>query len=618
MSRFYIKEINASGPKVKYSTIKLKDGLNIIYGPSNTGKTYVIKCINFMFGSSNSEIPFTTEDTGYDTVNMIMESDDGYSISMTRKIVGGTDGETGSGIVEVISNFPDVNSNSYTVSTYEYSDMLLKLIGIDSRHQIIGKQNYDTQNFTIRSIFHFFYIDEENIFKSGSAFDTPKHSKITSSLTGLYFLLTGDDLKDRVPAESADEREKKKVRKEGVVQYLYHKIDDLTERKNKMEENLANQSIVDITSKVEDFVQEIEDIEKRIVAATDESRDLIDRIYKVSSKLEEARFLKERYELLHTQYDSDIKRLKFISDGNKRIQAYGRLLVCPFCEGEIKEKEQQEEYTESAVAEISRIQFQLEDLQVVENGIDAKISTMEEELESLNARNESITNLISNELRPRADELREAVEEYKLALKLEQEHNALSGMLAEMKADAFEEQMEDDESELKINPRTLFEDVWKDLSDSFEKMVHACGYPNAPAARISIDSVDAVVGNKKKRNQGKGYRSFLNSIMLFNLMKYLEKNAKYAPRLLILDSPILSLKEKKFKLSTKDVIPGGMREHLFQYFVWNCGENQVIIAENEIPETVKYESANLIEFSKDEEGRYGFLLSERDENHEES
>lgn len=96
-------------------------------------------------------------------------------------------------------------------------------------------------------------------------------------------------------------------------------------------------------------------------------------------------------------------------------------------------------------------------------------------------------------------------------------------------------------------------------------------------------------------------------------MKFMEERARYAPRLLILDSPILSLKEKKYKLDTKDVIPGGMREHLFQYFVWHCGKNQVIIAENEIPETVAYDKANLIEFTKDEEGRYGFLLSERDE-----
>ena len=614
MSRFYIKEINASGPDVKYSTISLKDGLNIIYGPSNTGKSYVVKCINFMFGSNNSEIPFTKEDTGYDTVNMVMESDDGYSISMTRKIVDGKDGETGSGTVNIISNFPEVISNSYSVNNYEYSDVLLKLIGIESRHKIVGKQDFDTQNLTIRSIFHLFYIDEENIFKSGSAFDTPKHSKMTASLTALYFLLTGNDLSDRVPEESKEEREKKKVRKEGVVRYLSQKINDLTDRKNKVEGKLAKFSlIVDIDGKIRGFAQEIEEIEKQIVAATEESQELIDKIYKVSSKLEEARYLKDRYAQLQSQYDSDIKRLHFITDGNKRIKAYGRLLTCPFCENEIKEEEQQKSYAESSAAEIARIQYQMEDLQVVEEGVNAKIISMEEELEALSARNDDVTECMAKELRPRAEELREVLEEYKLLTALQQEQRALSDMVEEMKVDIFEEEKEVDEGEIKLNPRDLFDDLWKDLSNDFEKMVHACGYPNAPATRISKESVDAVVGNKKKRNQGKGYRSFLNSVMLFNLMKFMEERARYAPRLLILDSPILSLKEKKYKLDTKDVIPGGMREHLFQYFVWHCGKNQVIIAENEIPETVAYDKANLIEFTKDEEGRYGFLLSERDE-----
>lgn len=55
-----------------------------------------------------------------------------------------------------------------------------------------------------------------------------------------------------------------------------------------------------------------------------------------------------------------------------------------------------------------------------------------------------------------------------------------------------------------------------------------------------------------------------------------------------------------------------MRESLFRYIVDNCGDNQIIIAENEIPDGVNYSTANLIEFTMDESvGRYGFLLSER-------
>ena len=56
-----------------------------------------------------------------------------------------------------------------------------------------------------------------------------------------------------------------------------------------------------------------------------------------------------------------------------------------------------------------------------------------------------------------------------------------------------------------------------------------------------------------------------------------------------------------------------MRESLFQYLVDNCGDNQIIIAENEIPETdnMDYSKAKLIGFGQEEGDREGFL---RDSN----
>ena len=45
----------------------------------------------------------------------------------------------------------------------------------------------------------------------------------------------------------------------------------------------------------------------------------------------------------------------------------------------------------------------------------------------------------------------------------------------------------------------------------------------------------------------------------------------------------------------------------------NCGNNQVIVAENELPETLDYSGVHLMNFTMgDEEGeRYGFLRSVR-------
>ena len=79
--------------------------------------------------------------------------------------------------------------------------------------------------------------------------------------------------------------------------------------------------------------------------------------------------------------------------------------------------------------------------------------------------------------------------------------------------------------------------------------------------------------------------------------------------MLILDSPILTLKEK---VRADEMADPGMRTLLFRYMVNHCGDNQIIIAENEIPSAVDYSVACLIEFTQDEtQGIYGFLKSVR-------
>ena len=58
MRRFYISRIDASGEQVEYSSVLFEDGVNFIVGPSNTGKSYLIGCIDFMLGGK--EVPFTS------------------------------------------------------------------------------------------------------------------------------------------------------------------------------------------------------------------------------------------------------------------------------------------------------------------------------------------------------------------------------------------------------------------------------------------------------------------------------------------------------------------------------------------------------------------------------
>ncbi|MEF9839652.1 MAG: AAA family ATPase [Lachnospiraceae bacterium] len=609
MSRFYIKQISATGAGVEPSTIPFQDGVNIIYGASNSGKSYVINCINFMF---YGEIPFNKDATGYDTVSMIMESDDGYSIQMTRKIVDGAKGETGEGKVAVVSNVPGIDSRDYT-NKAEYSAVLLKLFGIMERHDYISLQDFKTNHFSVRSFFHMFYIDEDNIFSKKSSLVSPKNTRIYGSFAALWLLLTGDDLQWLLPDETKDELDRKATQKKGVIIYLNRKIVELTERRKVLEQDIAEVGDVDIEAKINDIVTEIEAVEKQIREATAESQQLLQRIYSVSSKLEEAKFLKSRYTSLRSQYVSDIKRLRFITDGEKKGAQHTLPVFCPFCETDISDKQKgQESYVEASQAELGRINLQMQDLEAANNDVSREINALQNEMSTLNARNGEISIIINQQYKPRASELRAMVESYKRVLLYQQEMYALDAMSTELNTDVFNKENEEDSEAPKFNPRKFFTEdgTWAALSEDFGTMVSNCAYPGHPVSRIDIDTMDAVVGGKFKKNQGKGYRAFLNTIMLFNLMKYFEKNATYAPRMLILDSPILSLKEKKIQISEKEKATPGMRESLFDYIVKNCGENQVIIAENEIPSNVDYSTANMIEFTLEEGvGRYGFLRS---------
>ena len=118
--------------------------------------------------------------------------------------------------------------------------------------------------------------------------------------------------------------------------------------------------------------------------------------------------------------------------------------------------------------------------------------------------------------------------------------------------------------------------------------------------------MDIVVNGKKKSNNGKGYKAYFNSITSIALIKHLLEKGFYKPPILILDSPLLSLKlasEEKETQSIKQSIKDGLLEILINLPT----QLQTIVIENEIPE-IDYKSTNIIRFTKNKEiGRYGFL-----------
>ena len=602
MKRFFIKRITASGDRNKDSNIEFKDGLNIIVGPSNTGKSYIIKCINFMFGGS--DCPFGKLETGNNTVCMTLENEDNDYIIIERKIVDGKNGERADSNVTTTSSIEDFNNKK--LNKEKYKDFLLLLLGIKEPHKVISNEKtYETKNLTLRSLFHLFYLDEQNIFESNSPIYSPDFKTVTYTLMGLLFIITGNDYNNLIPKYTKEEIEKRKNQKIGVMNYLKNKQNELNNNKIELESRIKSLENVNIEEKIDSIVDQIEKIESEIISTSNKDREILKRKSEVAIQLNEAKILNEQYVKLRSLYESDIKRLLFIIDGEEKKKANKTLSKCPLCNGKIEDIEE-EPLKESARVELERVKTQLQDLQETEIDLKNKINEIENQIKAINEEHNSLISLINRELKPKSQELKKALSSYQSFSKMNSDLQALIDMIKTINNEIIEKDTETEENLPPFKAKNMINsEIWKKLNENFELMVKECNYPGNPVARISIDTMDAVVNNKAKKDEGKGYRAFLNTIMLFNLMKFLEVNGKYPFRFLFLDSPILSLKENVLE---EEQASGGMREALFRYMVNNCGENQVIIAENEIPQNVNYSKANLIEFTKNKEkGRYGFF-----------
>jgi hypothetical protein len=86
---FYITRLALTGTGLDEAAVELSDGLNVIAGPSDTGKTFIAQCIDFMFGGSKAPEPIP-EAEGYDSIAMsIVGRSDGGAYVFRRGLRGG-------------------------------------------------------------------------------------------------------------------------------------------------------------------------------------------------------------------------------------------------------------------------------------------------------------------------------------------------------------------------------------------------------------------------------------------------------------------------------------------------------------------------------------------------
>lgn len=593
---FYIEKIIVTGSGKTDSIIELSNGVNIIYGPSNTGKTYIVKCIDYMFGSEREPIDIST---GYQYIKIIVRTQCG-TITMSRKI--------GENKMEVSSNDNNVPSGKYATkasrTNYDktINSVWLSLIGINDLHLVISNENYKKQILSWRTFSHMFMLTETKIISEYSAILSGRDASNTAVIASLIFLLSGQDFAE---TETKDTKEIKEAKKNAVKAYINKELFRLSERNQELLAQLKENPNIDIAVEIEKIMAEISTNEKRINSSIEENQKILAQLYEKNENLSECNVLLNRYDELTTQYDADLKRLNFIVDGEANLNA-SFSTHCPFCDGEVVVKKNQN-YIDAAKSDYKKIKLQAKDLESASKELRSEKLSLEQEIGTLMAKKKSIEELIEKELKPQVFNLKEKLSTYKDAIECQKEIDILKKLSEQKTADMIENDT-DEESELKFKVKEHLDYSFiNELSNGIKSFLENCNYDNLLSVIFDKADMDIVINGKKKSSNGKGYNAYFNSVVAIVLSRYMESKAKYSPDFLVLDSPILSLKEKETKKPSET-----MRNTLFENIVDNQKGIQTIVIENEIPE-INYKDANIIHFTKEKNnGRYGFLLDVAD------
>jgi hypothetical protein len=427
-----------------------------------------------------------------------------------------------------------------------------------------------------------------------SRHDTQK----TASLSALLYLMTGFNYEETDPKE---EKKIKDAKKKAVIGYINKRLSLMAERVGELG-NIIVDEPQSLQARVETVMDEITAIERQISEAIGRSRSLMKEIYEVNEQLAECNTLYNRYQALRTQYSADIRRLTFIVEGEMHKEVDAANTTCPFCDGEITEQHEHS-YAVASKAEAARIHLQLKDLAEAEHDLVLEKDGLTEIIDNLTAERRGVEELVNGELKPKVAALKQTLAEYRRTIEIHNEVAVIHQIEISMQSELFEVANEEDSTQAQFDIKSHFDSNMRATIDEIlTRILLVCKYDSLSSAYFSQTAFDVVVNGNPKDTFGKGYRAFLNTVLAIAVMEYLALHGKFAPGLLIIDSPILSLKEK-----VSDEASDSMKAALFQYLLDHQEFGQVIIIENDIP-SLNYDEANVIRFTKDiHQGRYGFL-----------
>lgn len=594
---FYINKLTIEGDGKEKAEVTFSRGLNVIYGASDTGKTFVYQCIDYMLGSRSipKDIP---EARSYTTCKLEIQSYRGKIYLLERNLTGGD-----FRLVTQDSTTEILVSENNKKKGKTISDFFLELCNLSNK-KVRKNVRGETQKLYFQSLHRFFLVGEENIITQDSPVRTTQYTQKTFEENIFRLILSEKDDSEIVATLNKDEITNKK----GRIELYDELIDNL--KKELPDKNYEN---IDIQiSKLNEFINRFRS--EYLVSSQEfkifdkQKRDIYSNILKKERLLLSINESLKRSKILWKQYNSDILRLKGTLEAG---HAFNNISTsnCPLCDHVIRitDNSNVKELIPSINKEIEKIELLISELNESNSLFLNEKNDTSSELGVLREKHDSILSKIRDELNDKliiiSNKLKEVSSKKESLSKIKTLNDKLNEYLLQRNnINIILEKNKELGKDTKYDKLT--KSLLEPIVNNIYKILIEINFYSISSVTYSEEDHDFIIGDKKRSNFGKGYRAIIYAVYILALYEYLNMKP-YRIGMVMIDSPLNPYKPDDE--ADNGSVSKNLANNFYAYLVKNVVDEQVILIENtEVPENL-INKINYIVYTK----KHGFIPKEK-------
>lgn len=606
MSDLRLVHLTYAGIGKPDASVEFDPALTVIYGASDSGKSFVAESIQYMLGVGNLEV--VAEADGYSQILLGLRLPDGGALTLLRTPRSNSIRLYHEDLRTLVTRPPDAEVKAAHTARSKHSLSVFLLAELGMAELRIRKNDAGgTRGLALSDLVHLSVIPETRMVAPLSpVLHSSAASGKTQAASVIRLMLTGDGDPDIDTGLNAGQRRVNK----GKIALLDQIILDLHAKLS------TNETATELRARHARVQASIDEHSNDLQAITDLHASAVSarigaarQLSELEGRLAEVGDLVPRFLLLEAQYRSDLDRLDMVTEAGS-ILGYFRVGTCVFCgaapehqnpgHGE-QETTQLHLAVENEAAKTTALLTDLlptiQDLRAQFDELSARRSVLIEEMARIDGEL-ATADQIMVPTRQLMDECLQARSAIERALDLYQRIDELEERRSKLYGESVRATT--------LSPPYIQNRILSAFDVTLRRTLEAWRVPAVDYAEYDQHAMDVRAGKRYRANRGKGVRSVLHSAFTLALAQYCRTTGTPHLGFVVLDSPVVTYRGPISDPADEDVrMTSNVVDHFYRFMADYAG--QVIIIENGDPPADVISRARTYMFVGAGSGRPGFF-----------